>query len=623
MRYAITIHILRLYCELARFGLVEWFRRGESSVIMAIRRINSNDLTSESFMERLAERIVEAREALGYTQAQLAERVPCNPQTVSNWETGRRQPRYADLLRLAEILGRPVSWFLGEPQSRGSLDAVRERFASVGRELAAIGELLRRDESPAADRLVPIVGWVDAVDGEFRAEPQGWRHLVAAEAEQVKLYRVRGERPEAGLRHGDLLAIAAAGDLPPDALVMVRDGAGRERLCRRVADGLEGVEQPVTILGVVRWLQREFGESPDPAAAAAARLAWLGEATGRIEALESRLEAGEGKWSELESEAEAVAAAAEALRAVYGASALQPAARALARMARAAGEQGRYAAGLALAKQAAEYDAEAEQLGERSRDALNNLYNLSQLAIFEGDLALARSAAEQAATADDWSVRWKALKNLAELDVNFDDSPFDESLGQDILDLAAAHRDDDPQQALLAEAVAHEIRGNAWFTRGEPARALVAAEAELAAATAAGLPYRLVNALLNVAQYALALGSAARARAVLEQAAPLCAAQDLGDLEAMRLAHTVGCETLQGHLPEARLALLAALRLAYETGSKRAVLMAELGGLLLAQVTDGPAAVAAHAAAARRQADALGLVPYRRVIDRLVSGAGQ
>jgi len=89
----------------------------------------------------------------------------------------------------------------------------------------------------------------------------------------------------------------------------------------------------------------------------------------------------------------------------------------------------------------------------------------------------------------------------------------------------------------------------------------------------------------------------------------------------MRLAHTVGASTLLGHLPEARQALLQALRLAYETGSKRAVLMAELGGVLLAQVTDGPDAVAAHAAAARRQAEALGLVPYKQVIARVVDGA--
>jgi len=575
-------------------------------------------------MERLAARIAEAREALGYTQAQLAERVPCNPQTVSNWETGRRQPRYADLLRLAEILGRPVSWFLGEEQVAGSLDEVRDKFASVGRELAAIGELLRQAESPASgERLVPIAGWVSAEDGEFRAEPQGWRQLPASQAERIQLYRVRGERPEAGLREGDLLAIAASDTAAPHAMVMLGDG-GQQRLAWRTETRFEGlgpIRSDATILGVVRWLQREFGDWADPSAAAQTRLAWLDAAATRIEALESRLEAGDGQWSELQAEGEAVAAAAEELRAVYGSSALQPAARALARVARALGEQGRYGEGLTLARRAAAYDAEVERLGERSRDALNNLYNLSQLALFEGELELAREAAEQAATAEDWVVRWKALKNLAELDVNFHDGDFDELVGQDILDLAAAHRDDDPQQALLAEGLAHEIRGNAWFTRGEPAKALAEAEAELAAATAAGRPYRVVNALLNVAQYAVALGLADRAEQALEQAAPLCAAQDLGDLDAMRLAHTVGVETLQGRLPEARQALLAALRLAYETSSKRAVLMAELGGLLLAQVTDGADAVAAHAAAALTQVEALGLVPYRQVVARLVEGA--
>jgi len=259
------------------------------------------------------------------------------------------------------------------------------------------------------------------------------------------------------------LAIEPAVVAAPGRWVVVR-AAGGERLGRRTAAGFEPLAGPgdtaATVVGVVRWLQREFDEAPDPAAAAAGRLVWLQQASARIAALEDQLEAGVGKWSQLEAEGEAVVAAAEVLRAVYGASALQPAARALARMARALGEQGRYAAGLVLARRAAVYDAETERLGERSRDALNNLYNVSQLALFEGDLVLARDAAEQAATAADWTVRWKALKNLAELDVNFSDGPFDATLGQGILDLAApiARR---PAKALLAEAGAR-VPGNAW-----------------------------------------------------------------------------------------------------------------------------------------------------------------
>ncbi len=120
-------------------------------------------------MERLAARIAEAREALGLTQAQLAERVPCNPQ---RYRIGRPAAAagFARSVTVCLVLGRPVSWFLGEAQTPGSLDAVQQGFAAVGHELAAIGELLRQAESPAAtDRLVPIVGWLEARDGEIRA----------------------------------------------------------------------------------------------------------------------------------------------------------------------------------------------------------------------------------------------------------------------------------------------------------------------------------------------------------------------------------------------------------------------------------------------------------------------
>jgi len=41
----------------------------------------------------LAEQVRELREALGVTQAELAERIGTRQQTVSEWETGAREPR--------------------------------------------------------------------------------------------------------------------------------------------------------------------------------------------------------------------------------------------------------------------------------------------------------------------------------------------------------------------------------------------------------------------------------------------------------------------------------------------------------------------------------------------------
>jgi transcriptional regulator with XRE-family HTH domain len=49
--------------------------------------------------------IRELREAWGWTQAELANRVEVSESTVYAWENGRAQPTRAHLAKLAEALG--------------------------------------------------------------------------------------------------------------------------------------------------------------------------------------------------------------------------------------------------------------------------------------------------------------------------------------------------------------------------------------------------------------------------------------------------------------------------------------------------------------------------------------
>ena len=48
-------------------------------------------------------RIVKLRKALGLTQEQLAERIGAQRPTVARWETGKNQPRGANLKALIEL----------------------------------------------------------------------------------------------------------------------------------------------------------------------------------------------------------------------------------------------------------------------------------------------------------------------------------------------------------------------------------------------------------------------------------------------------------------------------------------------------------------------------------------
>jgi DNA-binding transcriptional regulator YiaG len=53
--------------------------------------------------EWTAERIAELRERLGLTQAEMAEELGVRQQTVSEWETGRYEPRGASVKVLAHL----------------------------------------------------------------------------------------------------------------------------------------------------------------------------------------------------------------------------------------------------------------------------------------------------------------------------------------------------------------------------------------------------------------------------------------------------------------------------------------------------------------------------------------
>jgi transcriptional regulator with XRE-family HTH domain len=60
----------------------------------------------------LAERIVEAREAAGFTTAQLAHRLGVRTSTLASWEAGKAEPRTNRLMMLAGLLSVSPTWLL-------------------------------------------------------------------------------------------------------------------------------------------------------------------------------------------------------------------------------------------------------------------------------------------------------------------------------------------------------------------------------------------------------------------------------------------------------------------------------------------------------------------------------
>ena len=53
-----------------------------------------------------------ARKERGLLMEELASRMGVSVGAISQWEAGNRTPLFANLLRLAEVLDKPISFFL-------------------------------------------------------------------------------------------------------------------------------------------------------------------------------------------------------------------------------------------------------------------------------------------------------------------------------------------------------------------------------------------------------------------------------------------------------------------------------------------------------------------------------
>lgn len=73
---------------------------------------------------RVAMNIAQRRHALGLTQAQLAERLGVDTETLSRFERGKHLPKLANLARLAYLLQTTVAALLAEEAPKVDEDAV-------------------------------------------------------------------------------------------------------------------------------------------------------------------------------------------------------------------------------------------------------------------------------------------------------------------------------------------------------------------------------------------------------------------------------------------------------------------------------------------------------------------
>ncbi len=71
--------------------------------------------------EEIGRKIQKAREEAGLSQGDLAKKLGCTQASLSNYELGKRRLYLADLQRIGQLLGKPITYFLEDSEDDGPL----------------------------------------------------------------------------------------------------------------------------------------------------------------------------------------------------------------------------------------------------------------------------------------------------------------------------------------------------------------------------------------------------------------------------------------------------------------------------------------------------------------------
>lgn len=99
-----------------------------------------------------------AREEAGLSQEQLAVKIGCSQSTLSNYEKGKRRIYLAQLEKIAEVLQRPIDYFMQPPSGEGP--AGSGEYSPYNDEMEALLEAMEK-LSPAQRKMaVDFIIWL-------------------------------------------------------------------------------------------------------------------------------------------------------------------------------------------------------------------------------------------------------------------------------------------------------------------------------------------------------------------------------------------------------------------------------------------------------------------------------
>jgi transcriptional regulator with XRE-family HTH domain len=95
--------------------------------------------------EEIGQRIKQAREESGFTQAELADKIDvATAQSISRYERGETEVSAKRLRRIAEATGKPLSFFVLEPGDEVSPEEKQNILEAVDKLQDDVAEILRR-----------------------------------------------------------------------------------------------------------------------------------------------------------------------------------------------------------------------------------------------------------------------------------------------------------------------------------------------------------------------------------------------------------------------------------------------------------------------------------------------
>ncbi|MDK2888388.1 MAG: repressor LexA [Thermoanaerobacter sp.] len=121
----------------------------------------------KNYYEEIGRRIKKAREDRGLTQEQLGEKLGFTKTAINLYEKGKRRISIDDLKRISVILGKPLSFFLGENIS--SMEAIRTLIQKPLADFLPIKQVPLFETIRAAFNEKDIAGYIN-IDRELEAD---------------------------------------------------------------------------------------------------------------------------------------------------------------------------------------------------------------------------------------------------------------------------------------------------------------------------------------------------------------------------------------------------------------------------------------------------------------------